>query len=177
MLKQKADASLFLKGSDFAAIGPPSDACEVFALRQSTFDEFLLDIAWLLQQPASENFQHSITATRIQRLNNLLSFLICNDSTTILEKLLEKLKIVLSNMKSDSMVNGNCDADLGLLEKYIVNARDNLHRKYKKSGSLVLQSEYVPEGDYVSQSCSKDNELFVSVNSQVRTSFLCLSFC
>ncbi|XP_041000956.1 squamosa promoter-binding-like protein 7 [Juglans microcarpa x Juglans regia] len=166
MLQQKVDASLFLKGSDFAAIVPPSDASEVFALRQSTFDEFLLDIAWLLKQPASENFQHSITATRIQRLNNLLSFLISNDSTTILEKLLEKLKIVLSNMNADSMVNGNCDADLGLLEKYIDNARDNLHRKYKKSGSLVLQSEYVPEGEYVSQSRSKDNELFVSVISQ-----------
>lgn len=172
LLQQKFDASPFLKGSEFAAIGPPSDVCEVLALRQSTCAEFLLDIAWLIRQPALEDIQLAITATRIQRLNNLLSFLICNDSTTILEKLLEKLKIVLSSMKSDSMVNGNCDADLGLLEKYIENVSDNVHRKYKKSGSLVRQSEYVPGGNYVSQSLSKDNELFASVNSQVRTSFL-----
>lgn len=166
ILQQRFDASLFLKGSEIAAIGPLTDSCEVSALRHSTFAEFLLDIAWLLKYPASENFQKPLTASQIQRFNNILSFLICHDSTTILEKLLEKLQIVLNNMKFDSIVNGTFDADLSLLEKYTDNAREIVRKKHKKSGSLVLQSGSVPKGNTISQSASKDNVL--SVNGQVR---------
>ncbi|KAG2727300.1 hypothetical protein I3760_01G151200 [Carya illinoinensis] len=164
ILQQRFDASLFLKGSEIAAIGPLTDSCDVSALRQSTFAEFLLDIAWLLKDPASENFQKPITASQIQRFNNILSFLICNDSTTILEKLLEKLKIALNNMKFDSIVNGTFDADLSLLKKYTDNAREILHKKHKKRENSVLQSGSVPKGNSISQSTSEDNAL--SVNGQ-----------
>uniref|UniRef100_A0A2N9ETS0 SBP-type domain-containing protein n=1 Tax=Fagus sylvatica TaxID=28930 RepID=A0A2N9ETS0_FAGSY len=146
-----------------AAIGRMSDSCEVSALRQSKFSEFLLDVAWLLKEPASEKFQQFITASQIQRFNSLLSFLICNDSTTILEKLLQKLKILISNMEFNSMVNGTYDADLSLLQKYMDNARDILRKKHKKSESS-MQSGSVPNGDCFSQSCFQDNVISVPIN-------------
>ena len=151
-----------------AAIGRMSDSCEVSTLRQSKFSEFLLDVAWLLKEPASEKFQQFITASQIQRFNSLLSFLICNDSTTILEKLLQKLKILISNMEFNSMVNGTYDADLSLLQKYMDNARDILRKKRKKSESS-MQSGSVPNGDCFSQSCFQDNVISVPINKKVRT--------
>lgn len=159
---------LFLKGLEIEAIGPTTRLCEVSASRQLTFSEFVSDIAWLLKKP-SENFQQSITAAQIQRFNCLLSFLICNESNIILEKLLEKLNIVISSMEFDSMVNGTYDGDLSLLKKYTDNARDVLYKKYKKSEGSELQSGSELKGYSVSQICSQDNVLSVPVNSQVRT--------
>jgi hypothetical protein len=167
ILQQRFDASLFLKGSELADIGPLSDSFEFSAIRQSTFSEFLLDVAWLLKEPASENFQQSITASQIQRFNSVLNFLICNDSTTILEKLLGKLNIVISDMKSNSTVNGS-DADLSLLQKHIDNARDILHKKNNTSESSVVQSGSASRGNSISESHSQDNVLSIPFNSQVR---------
>lgn len=177
ILQRRFYASLFLKGSEIADIGSLCDSFEFSAMRQSTFSEFLLDVAWLLKEPASESFQQSVTASQIQRFNSLLNFLICYDSTTILDKLLEKLKIVISDMKFNSTVNGS-DADLSLLQKHIGNARHILHKKYKKSESSVLQSGSASRGNSVSESCSQDNVLSDPINSKVRTKFfLYFSFC
>nr|QFR98472.1 SPL20 [Betula platyphylla] len=165
ILQRRFYASLFLKGSEIADIGSLCDSFEFSAMRQSTFSEFLLDVAWLLKEPASESFQQSVTASQIQRFNSLLNFLICYDSTTILDKLLEKLKIVISDMKFNSTVNGS-DADLSLLQKHIGNARHILHKKYKKSESSVLQSGSASRGNSVSESCSQDNVLSDPINSK-----------
>ncbi|GLT72493.1 hypothetical protein SLA2020_444240 [Shorea laevis] len=165
ILQRRFYASLFLKGSEIADIGSPCDSFEFSAMRQSTFSEFLLDVAWLLKEPASESFQQSVTASQIQRFNSLLNFLICYDSTTILDKLLEKLKIVISDMKFNSTGNGS-DADLSLLQKHIGNARHILHKKYKKSESSVLQSGSASRGNSVSESCSQDNVLSIPINSK-----------
>ncbi|KAM4126689.1 hypothetical protein ACJW30_02G033600 [Castanea mollissima] len=163
ILQQRFDASPFLKESESVAIGPMSDSCEVSALRQSTFSEFLLDVAWLIKEPASENFQQFITASQIQRFNSLLSFLMCNDSTTILEKLLQKLKIVISNMEFNSVAKGTFDADLSLLQKYLDNARAILCKKHKKSESS-MQSGAEPKGDHFSESRFQENVLLVPIN-------------
>lgn len=177
ILQQRFYASLFLEGSEIPDIGSLSDSFEISATRRSTFSEFLLDVAWLLKEPASENFQQSITASQIQRFNSLLNFLICYDSTTILHKLLEKLKIVISDMNFNSAVNGS-DADLSLLQKHIDIARCILHKKYNKSESSVLQSGSASRGNSVSESRSQDNVVLVPINSQVRTNFFFyLSFC
>jgi len=94
-----------------------------------------------------------------------LNFLICNDSTTILEKLLGKLNIVISDMKSNSTVNGS-DADLSLLQKHIDNARDILHKKNNTSESSVVQSGSASRGNSISESHSQDNVLSIPFNSQ-----------
>ena len=169
ILQQRFDASPFLNESESAAIGPMSDLCEVSALRQSTFSEFLLDVGWLIKEPASENFQQFITASQIQRFNSLLSFLMCNDSTTILEKLLQKLKILISNMEFNSVAKGTFDADLSLLQKYLDNARAILCKKHKNSESS-MQLGTVPKGDHFSESRIQENVLSVSINRKVRTS-------
>ena len=147
ILQHRFDASLCSKGSQFFA-KDPSDSCKVSVLGQTAFSEFILDIAWLLKEPASENIQQSLTSSHIQRFNYLLNFLIHNESTTILEKMLQSLKILMDNMDLSILVNSTIDTDLRLLCKYMDRASEILHQKLHNSGGLVPHSgNSVPKGD------------------------------
>ncbi|XP_015888326.2 squamosa promoter-binding-like protein 7 isoform X1 [Ziziphus jujuba] len=158
MIEQRLDASLFSEGSDCSTIGSLSDSCEVSTLRQKSFSEVVLDIAWLLKRPGSESFQQIMTASKIQRFNSLLNFLISTQSTAILERILKNLKIIMNNTKSSSGYNSNSDADLRLLEKYMNYAHEIFRQKMNEAGGLGLHSKnLMPEEDFVSQSCFKAN--------------------
>ncbi|XP_057959413.1 squamosa promoter-binding-like protein 7 [Malania oleifera] len=153
-LQQKFDASLRSKGSELLTIGSPPDPCEVFVLRQTSISEFLLDMAWLLREPASDNFQHVLIASQIQRFNCLLSFLIQNKSIIFLEKFLQYMKVLMDNVELNSLFNNVNNADMRLFLKHMDHAKDIIHQRVQKSGVLVVDpGNYVPKGDHFSQSC------------------------
>lgn len=172
IIQQRFEASLIPKRSQLMASDSLSDLCGISALRQKTFTELLVDIAWLLKVPAAESFLHFMSSSRVQRFNCLFSFLINNESTAILEKVLQNLKILMDNMEFNSAINGISDADLGLLLKYMDNAREILQRKLQKDGgSMQCAGNIVQERICDSQSSFQSN-LPVPSTSQVRASIL-----
>ncbi len=114
--------------------------CEVFELRQKVFSEYLVDIAWLLKDPSSENFQQFLTSSQIQRSCYLLDFLLHCGSTTILDRVLQKLKIMLDKMEINSKVNGcNGDVEINLLQREMDHARNILcGKKVKNEGQYTV---------------------------------------
>lgn len=138
-LQQRFDESLCSEGLQCFP-KDPSESCQVSVSGQTAFSEFILDVAWLLREPASENIQQSLTSSHIQRFNCLLNFLIQNESTAILEKILLSLKVFMDNMDLSILVHGTPDIDLGLFYKYMDHAREILHRKLHSNGDLVLDS-------------------------------------
>ncbi|KAL0434564.1 UNVERIFIED_CONTAM: Squamosa promoter-binding-like protein 7 [Sesamum latifolium] len=79
---------------------PSPTACEAFASRQTQFSEFVLDVAWLLKKPVSEQ---QLTSSHIQRFNCLLNFLIKKESYVVLERVFCSLKSAIGN----NMVTGD----------------------------------------------------------------------
>lgn len=152
-IQKRYEESFSLQGSHFSSSGSLSDSCEASSLRHKAFSEVILDIAWLLKKPSSENFQQIMTASQIQRFNYLLNFLISIKSTTILEKVSQNLKTLMDNMELHSANDGTSDADMRLLKNYMDYARDR--QKIDNSGVLVPRSgRLVQKEDIVSQSQS-----------------------
>ncbi|KAI9195106.1 hypothetical protein LWI28_011737 [Acer negundo] len=166
LIQYRIEASLFPERSQFVAGGSICNFCGVSALRQAASSEFLLDIAWLLKVPSSESFQQIMSASQIQRFNSLLSFLIHNESTTLLEKMLQHLKILIDKMGLNSAVIVSRDTDIVLLLKFMNYARDILHQKLQKDGGLTEHSRnIVPKLCTGSESCFQ-SDLLVSVMNQ-----------
>ncbi|TYI38819.1 hypothetical protein ES332_A02G054900v1 [Gossypium tomentosum] len=158
--EQGFDASLFWGGSQISA---NKSSCETSTLRQKAYSELVLDIAWLLREPKSENFQETMASSQIQRFNCLLNFLIQNKSTVILKKVLQNLK----NVVEEAGFNGTDDPDTRLLKKYMDYARDILKNKLQEGERPVLLSKYIEqEGKWNSQSSLKNDGLFVPNGSQ-----------
>ncbi|CAL0309044.1 unnamed protein product [Lupinus luteus] len=164
-LEQKLDVSLLSEQFQSASVGSVCSSCQAFALRHaSSSSDLLVDIAWLLKDPTSENFDRVMTASQIQRYRYLLDFLICNDSTIILGKILPNLTILTESMKSNVVTNRMSDIDMTELLKCMHNARDVIFRKLHKGGGIIVDSEM--EGFKVAQSCFQDNMPSVAINSQ-----------
>ncbi|MBA0555589.1 hypothetical protein Golob_025760 [Gossypium lobatum] len=160
VIQQGFDASLFWGASEISA---NRSSCETSALRQKAYSELVLDIAWLLREPKSENFQETMASSQIQRFNCLLNFLIQNKSTVILKKALQNLK----NVVEEAGFNGTDDPDTRLLKKYMDYGRDILNNKLQEGERPVLLSEYIEqEGKWNSQSNLKNDGLFVPNGSQ-----------
>ncbi|MBA0710605.1 hypothetical protein Golax_009882 [Gossypium laxum] len=160
VIQQGFDASLFWGASEISA---NRSSCETSALRQKAYSELVLDIAWLLREPKSENFQETMASSQIQRFNCLLNFLIQNKSTVILKKALQNLK----NVVEEAGFNGTDDPDTRLLKKYMDYGRDILNNKLQEGERPVLLSEYIEqEGKWNSQSSLKNDGLFVPNGSQ-----------
>lgn len=140
VIQQRFDESLNSDGPYSTSIDSLSDLCEVSSQRQAAFSELILDIAWLIRKPGTENFQQIITTSQIQRLNYLLNFLISIESTTILEKILQNLKTVMDKMESNGSCNGINVADLRLLQKYMDYAHQLRSQKLQKTEDVWLHS-------------------------------------
>ncbi|GAV63375.1 SBP domain-containing protein [Cephalotus follicularis] len=144
-----------------------SHSCEVTTFRQTAFSEILLDIAWLLKEPASEDFQKIMASSQIQRFNCVLNFLIQNESIIILEKLLANIKIILDRMRSNNVLNGITEEDVRLLQKYMDNAKEILNLKFQRSEDLIVCSECTePKEKCGSRSCSWSNLPSVLIPNQ-----------
>ncbi|OIV95809.1 hypothetical protein TanjilG_20259 [Lupinus angustifolius] len=162
-LQQKLDLSLLSKQFQSSAVGSVCSSCQAFALRHTSSSDLLVDIAWLLKDPTSENFDRVMTASQIQRYCYLLDFLICNDSTIILHKILPNLMILTESMESNVVANRMSGIDMTHLLKCMHNARDVVYHKQHKGG-VIVHSEM--EGFKVAQSCFQDYMPSVAINSQ-----------
>ncbi|PIN06660.1 hypothetical protein CDL12_20788 [Handroanthus impetiginosus] len=100
----------------------PQPTCEDFALRQARFSEFVLDVAWLLKKPVSEQ---QLTSSHIQRFNCLLNFLIEKESYVVLERLFCSLKYLMDK----NLLPGTSDPDMKLLWKNMDFAQSRLAQK------------------------------------------------
>lgn len=111
-------------GSESTAVCSP---CEASMSRVSEFSEFMLDVAWLLREPSSENVQN-LASIQMQRFNYLLNILMESQSTIILERVLSYFE----NMVKRNMLAGITDADRRLfqdiLEKKVL-LKERLHLK------------------------------------------------
>ncbi|KAG4945829.1 hypothetical protein JHK87_041836 [Glycine soja] len=164
-LQQKLDVSLLSKQFQSASGGSICSSCETFALSHTSSSDLLVDIAWLLKDTTSENFDRVMTASQIQRYCHLLDFLICNDSTIILGKILPNLIILTESMESNNVViNRTSDVDITQLLNHIHNASNVIYQKHQQSRSIIVHSEM--EGFKLAQGCSQDNMLSVAINSQ-----------
>lgn len=130
--------------------------CEVFAFRQAQLSEFILDVAWLLKKPTSE--QH-LTSIHIQRFNNLLSFLIENKSCAILERVLYCLKYYMDN----NLVAGIFDSEMRLLRKSI-----DISQKLLDEDVLLVPAE---GGNFDRQRSHDDTRSVVPATHEVRNDF------
>ncbi|XP_022861826.1 squamosa promoter-binding-like protein 7 [Olea europaea var. sylvestris] len=143
VLQQKFNAS---HDSEEQQLSFPKPACEILASRQDEFSVFLLEVAWSLKKPISEQ---QLTSTQMQRFNYLLNFLIEWESTIILERVLDCMKSTMDN----NLVVGNSDADMKLFCGNISNARNILNRKQEENEYSVL---HVSDGKLSSQSSQFD---------------------
>ncbi|PHT59869.1 hypothetical protein CQW23_02232 [Capsicum baccatum] len=102
--------------------------CEASTSRKSEFAEFMLDVAWLLREPSSENVQ-ILASVQMQRFNYLLNILMESQSTIILERVLSYFE----NMVKRNMLAGITDADMRLFQRNIREKnnllKERLHRK------------------------------------------------
>ncbi|PIN10142.1 hypothetical protein CDL12_17269 [Handroanthus impetiginosus] len=155
-LQQKFDTSL---SSQAQQPSPPSSSCEVFALRQAQFSEFVLDVAWSLKTPVPEQ---QLTSSHIQRFSYLLTFLIEKESSVILERVFCSLK---SNIGSN-LGAGVSDADMMSLRKNMGIAKSMLDQKLQEK---VFKVTPALDGNRYGQSHQKDNRVVVpATNTDMR---------
>ncbi|KAK3440967.1 hypothetical protein EUGRSUZ_B01228 [Eucalyptus grandis] len=165
MLQQRVDKSLLNEGPQISDISNVPDSCGAFSQRQATLSEFILDIAWLLKEPASENLDHSFSVLEIQRFSSLLSFLMQHDSSTILEKILQRLDFLMENIELTSEISsGNNDADIRSFNTQIDQAREFL-RKHQSSKRAVLHSEHSRRKEECSHQGFSQNDVLSAVTN------------
>ncbi|XP_059311947.1 squamosa promoter-binding-like protein 7 [Lycium ferocissimum] len=108
-------------GSESTAVCSP---CEASTSRTSEFSEFMLDIAWLLREPSSENVQ-ILASVQMQRFNYLLNILMESQSTIILERVLSYFE----NMVKRNFLAGITDAEMRLFQRNIHEKRNLLKER------------------------------------------------
>ncbi|CAI9776841.1 unnamed protein product [Fraxinus pennsylvanica] len=153
LLQQKFSAS---HGSKEQQLSCPRPACERLASRQADFPGFLLEVAWSLKKPVSDQ---QLASTQMQRFNYLLNFLIERESTIILESVLDCMKSAMDN----TLVVGISDADMKLFRGNMDNARHVLHRKLEEKEYSVMHAS---DGKFSSQSSQHDSRSSVPSTNQ-----------
>nr|GMC51132.1 squamosa promoter-binding-like protein 7 [Ipomoea batatas] len=150
---EKLNRSLNPRGQQFASSCP---SCEHSNLRDTELSDFMLDVAWLLREPVVESTQ-LLTSTLIQRFRRLLNLLIENESTSILERALSNIKIVMDNGSdagiAESELNifrGTLDAAHTFLSQRLINVRESLvgscatDARREKSLTQIYKNEMQP---------------------------------
>lgn len=170
MIQQRVDKSLLNEGLQISDIGYVLDSCEACSRSRTALSEFILDIAWLLKEPASENLHRILPVSQIQRFSSLLSFLMQHDSSIVLEKILQRLDVLMGYIELTSEISsGKNDADIRLLNTQIDQAREFL-RKHQPSKRVVLHSEHSRQKEECSHQGFPQNDVLsaVTISNQVR---------
>lgn len=128
ILLQKFDTSV---SSVEQPMTPPRPPCAVLASRQIRFSGFLLDLAWSLKKPVSEQL---LTSLHIQRFNYLLDFLMEKESYAILERVFCSLKFSVDN----NAVAGVSDSDMRSLRAKMGIVQDMLDHRKKEKGPAAM---------------------------------------
>lgn len=151
-------------GSESTSVCSP---CEASTSRKSEFSEFMLDVAWLLREPSSENVQ-IMASVQLQRFNYLLNILMESQSTIILERVLSYFE----NMVKRNMLAGLTDADMRLFQKNILEKnnllKERLHLKEYFAGDSGLIMQEVNTSSQIFQNHMQS--VFPAIN-QVMISF------
>lgn len=172
MLQQKFGSSACSNVPEFAAT---TTSCQVYVSRQTKLSELITDIAWLLKGPVLEAMQPQ-TTMHINRINNLLGFLLENESTAILNRILSYVETVIDkNLGAD-----RADADINLLHVNMDNARDLLFQNLQGKGNPMKHSRRSSLGEEgcFCQSHWNDFQSVVSDINQVSASQSVLTcFC
>lgn len=158
IIQQRIEGSMLSEGSPLSSTASLS-ACEVLSQRKTVFPEAILDIAWLLKKPGSENLQQIMTTAQIQRFSYLLNCLITMESTIILEKILQNMKIVINKMDFNGASSGT-NADSRQLEKYMDYAHDLLCQNPLRT----RPDNFVPR-DLVSEELQSDVPFCIQVGT------------
>lgn len=135
-------------------------------LSQTAFSEFLLDVAWLMKDPASENIGNISVLTQIRRFRHLLNFLISNNSTALLEKVFQSMKSFINQIKSNELVNGIGDDDMKLFHECMDQAREILSGKFEHKKGLFVQSGNILAREGSFQSCPEETLSVVPIANQ-----------
>lgn len=109
---------------------PPMPSCEVLAVRQKQFSGFVLDVAWSLKKPLTDQ---PLTSFHIQRFNQLLDFLIEKESSLILERVFYSLE---SAIGINFVVTGISDSDMKSLREKMGIVRSMLGQKLREEVSM-----------------------------------------
>ncbi|KAL9140077.1 hypothetical protein ABFS82_14G012400 [Erythranthe guttata] len=122
-------------------ISHPQLACQDFALRQDQFSEFLLDVAWLLKKPVSDQ---QLTSSHIQRFNHVFDFLIEKESSIILQRVYSSVRSALDNDLAPCI----SDSEMSSLQKNMEIAQRRLsHNLLEKKFSTMPNSESTSQID------------------------------
>uniref|UniRef100_A0AB39A6L8 Squamosa promoter-binding protein n=1 Tax=Actinidia deliciosa TaxID=3627 RepID=A0AB39A6L8_ACTDE len=168
IVEHSFESSLCLKGSEFMTTHSSSDACEVSIQRQTALSQFILDTAWLLRKPALEDIEHILPSSQIGRFNRLLTFLIHNKSTCILERVIHYMENMMDNLNLNSLANSIVDTDMKLLQSNLDNAREILcHRLQEKGDSAQDSGNLVQQGGCFNR-CSQIDTLSASFFDQLQ---------
>ncbi|MCD7459540.1 hypothetical protein HAX54_041220 [Datura stramonium] len=133
-------------GSECTAV---CSLCEASTSRKSEFSEFMLDMAWLLREPSSENVQ-ILASVQMQRFNYLLNILMESQSTIILERVLSYLE----NMMKRNMLAGITDAEMRLFQRNI-HEKNNLLKE-----RLHLKEYFAGDSGEIVQEANTSSQIF-----------------
>lgn len=156
ILQQKFDTRI--SHDERQEVPPPQSRCETFGSKQQQFLDFLLDIAWLLKKPASEQ---ELTSSHMQRFNHLLEFLIEKESSIVLERVLCSLRSAIG----DNLVARVSDSETRLLQR-------NMEIAQRRLSQNLLEKEILygpePDGNFYSGSSQNDAMSVVQATAEVR---------
>ncbi|GFP81884.1 squamosa promoter-binding-like protein 7 [Phtheirospermum japonicum] len=111
--------------------------CQVFAIRQSRYSEFLLDVAWSLKKPGPDQ---PLTSSHVQRFNHLSNFLIEKKSSVILDRVVCSMKSAIDN---NLVAAGISEADMNALRKNMGIAESMLDRRLQgKDFTVTCENVY-----------------------------------
>lgn len=146
IMQQKFDTSV---SSQEQPVSRP--ACEVLASRQTQFSGFLLDLAWLLKKPVSEQL---LTSSHLQRFNYLLDVLIEKGSSVILERIFYLLK---SSIDKNAITGVSC-SDMRSLRETMRIVQGMLDGRTLEKGSALMSAS---DGNVCCQSFHEDDRFVV----------------
>lgn len=161
IMQRRFDASLCTKGPQLSA----SSLCDASVLRHSEISEFTMDVAWSLKKPVLETMQF-LTSTQIKRFNNLLNFLLKNESTAILDRVVYYLNVFIDN---NYVAADIAEADMDLFWTNLDKARGVLYQKLQEKGHPVKYSrKFALDESSFPQSSLDRMPSFAPSNDQVR---------
>ncbi|KAL8216520.1 hypothetical protein R6Q57_023357 [Mikania cordata] len=135
-----------------------SISCEVAV---NKFSEVLVDLAWLLKQPIVEDMECATLSLQLQRFNFLLNFLIEYESTTVLKRVLDLVKMRIK--ENDDIV----ETEVTLLQETVNHATEVLNQRLEKKVNIEFHpSEFLPNDD---ENCVDRMHPFISTVIQVPT--------
>ncbi|KAK1436022.1 hypothetical protein QVD17_01797 [Tagetes erecta] len=138
-----------------------SISCEVAVHK---FSEVLVDMAWLLKQPIIEDMECATMSSQLQRFTFLLKFLIEYESTTVLKRVLDLVKMRI-------IENGNmAETDRTLLQGTVNHATEVLKQRLVEKLKYGLHPTAILLNDDDVESCGDQAHPFISTVNQASTS-------